>query len=141
LRGLKEGGVQGLGSTRNIPRHGRGTATSPRELQEAVTAGTFRLDLFHRLRVVHLRLPPLRQRRGDVPLLVEHYLRRYADRMQRAPIAVAPEVMAQLERYEWPGNVRELANLIEGEASLLPLDQNLIRRLPASIEPVNPGRG
>jgi len=135
LRVLQERVVQRLGSARNIPLYARVIATSHRDLQEAVSAGTFRLDLFHRLRVVHLRLPPLRQRRGDVPPLVRHYLRRYADRMQRAPIEVAPEVMVQLERYEWPGNVRELANLIEGEASLLPLDQNLIRRLPASIEP------
>jgi len=135
LRVLQERVVQRLGSTRNIPLHARVIATSHRDLEGAVAAGTFRLDLFHRLRVVHLRLPPLRQRRGDVPLLVKHYLRTYADRLQRTPIDVAPEVMAQLERYEWPGNVRELANLIEGEASLLPPDQNLILRVPASIEP------
>jgi len=127
LRVLQERVVQRLGSTRNIPLHARVIATSHRDLEEAVAAGTFRLDLFHRLRVVHLRLPPLRQRRGDVPLLVRQYL--------RTPIDVAPDVMAQLERYEWPGNVRELANLIEGEASLLPPDQNLILRVPASIEP------
>jgi len=135
LRVLQERVVQRLGSTRNIPLHARVIATSHRDLEGAVAAGTFRLDLFHRLRVVHLRLPPLRQRRGDVPLLVKHYLRTYADRLQRTPIDVAPEVMAQLERYEWPGNVRELANLIEGEASLLPPDQNLILRVPASIDP------
>ena len=135
LRVLQERVVQRLGSTRNIPLHARVIATSHRDLEEAVAAGTFRLDLFHRLRVVHLRLPPLRQRRGDVPLLVRQYLRTYADRLQRTPIDVAPDVMAQLERYEWPGNVRELANLIEGEASLLPPDQNLILRVPASIEP------
>ena len=134
LRVLQERVVQRLGSARNIPLHARVIATSHRDLQEAVEAGTFRLDLFHRLRVVHLRLPPLRQRKGDVPLLVEHYLRKFAERMQRTPIGVAPDVMAQLQRYEWPGNVRELANLIEGEASLLPLDENVIRRVPASIE-------
>ena len=141
LRVLQERVVQRLGSTRNIPLHARVIATSHWDLAEAVAEGTFRLDLFHRLRVVHLRLPPLRQRRGDVPLLVEHYLRKYADRQQRTPIDVAPDVMTQLERYEWPGNVRELANLIEGEASLLPLDQNLIRRVSASLEPVRPPAG
>jgi len=134
LRVLQERVVQRLGSARNIPLHARVIATSHRDLQDAVEAGTFRLDLFHRLRVVHLRLPPLRQRKGDVPLLVEHYLRKFAERMQRTPIGVAPDVMAQLQRYEWPGNVRELANLIEGEASLLPLDENVIRRVPVSIE-------
>src|SRR5882672_327923 len=135
LRVLQERVVQRLGSTRNIPLHARVIATSHRDLEEAVAVGTFRLDLFHRLRGVHLRLPPLRQRRGDVPLLVEHYLRKYADRMRRTAIDVAPAVMVDLEAYEWPGNVRELANLIEGEASLLPPDQNLIQRVSASIEP------
>ena len=134
LRVLQERVVQRLGSTQDILLHARVIATSHRDLQEAIREGTFRLDLFPRLKVVHLRLPPLRERRGDVPLLVEHYLRRFADRFQRTPIHVAPEVMVQLERYEWPGNVRELANLIEGEASLLPPDRNLIRRVPASIE-------
>src|SRR5256885_1596020 len=104
LRVLQERVVQRLGSTRNIPLHARVIATSHRDLEEAVAAGTFRLDLFHRLRVVHLRLPPLRQRRGDVPLLVRQYLRPYADRLQRTPIHVAPALMAQLARYEWPGN-------------------------------------
>src|SRR6267142_1892522 len=135
LRVLQERVVQRLGSTRNIPLHARVIATSHRDLEEAVAVGTFRLDLFHRLRGVHLRLPPLRQRRGDVPLLVEHYLRKYTDRMRRRAIDVAPAVMADLEAYEWPGNVRELANLIEGEASLLPPDQNLIQRMSALIEP------
>ena len=135
LRVLQERVVQRLGSTRNIPLHARVIATSHRDLEEAIAAGTFRLDLFHRLRGVHLRLPPLRQRRGDVPLLVEHYLRKYADRMRRRAIDVAPAVMTDLEAYEWPGNVRELANLIEGEASLLPPDQNLIQRVSASIKP------
>ena len=141
LRVLQERVVQRLGSTRNIPLHARVIATSHRDLQESVAAGTFRLDLFHRLRVVHLRLPPLRQRRGDVPLLVEHYLRKYADRMRRTPIEVAPAVMADLEAYEWPGNVRELANLMEGEASLLPPDQNLILRVSAFLEPARRGAG
>ena len=141
LRVLQERVVQRLGSTRNIPLHCRVIATSHRHLEEAVAAGTFRLDLFHRLRVVHLRLPPLRRRRGDVPLLVEHYLRRYTERLRRTPIHVAPAVMADLEAYEWPGNVRELANLIEGEASLLPPDQNVILRLSASIEPARRGAG
>src|SRR5712664_227708 len=136
LRVLQERVMQRLGSTQNIPLHARVIATSHRDLEEAVAAGTFRLDLFHRLRVVHLRLPPLRQRRGDVPLLVEHYLRKYADRTRRTPIDVSPAVMADLKAYEWPGNVRELANLIEGEASVLPPDQNLILRVSASIGPV-----
>ncbi len=134
LRVLQERMVQRLGGTRDIPLRARVIATSHRDLEEAVGAGRFRLDLFHRLRVAHLRLPPLRQRRGDVPLLVEHHLRKYAERMRRKPIGMAPAVIAALEAYDWPGNVRELANLVEGEASLLLPGQGLIVRVPASIE-------
>jgi DNA-binding NtrC family response regulator len=109
-------------------------ATTHRDLEHAVEEGTFRLDLFHRLRVVHLRLPALRERRGDIPRLVEHHLRRYTSRLDRAPIQVAPHVMAALQAYDWPGNVRELANLLEGAASLLPDDQTVILRTPVAVE-------
>jgi transcriptional regulator with PAS, ATPase and Fis domain len=134
LRVLQERIVQRLGGSRDIALHARVIATSHRDLDEAVKAGRFRLDLFHRLRVVHLRLPPLRQRRGDIPQLVDYHLRKYAERMRRRTVRMAPPVIAALEAYDWPGNVRELANLAEGEVSLLPPDQDLIVRVPASIE-------
>jgi transcriptional regulator with PAS, ATPase and Fis domain len=134
LRVLQERVFHRLGGARGIPLLARVVATTHRDLEHAVAEGTFRLDLFHRLRVVHLRLPALRERRGDIPRLVDHHLRRYASRVHRRPIQVAPQVMAALEAYDWPGNVRELANLLEGAVSLLPDDQDIIHRIPAAIE-------
>jgi transcriptional regulator with PAS, ATPase and Fis domain len=134
LRVLQERVFQRLGGARDVALNARIIATTHSDLEEAVRAGRFRLDLFHRLRVVHLRLPPLRQRKGDVPLLVEYHLRNYAERMRRKPIRMAPSVIASLEAYDWPGNVRELANVVEGEVSLLAPEQDLIVRVPASIQ-------
>jgi transcriptional regulator with PAS, ATPase and Fis domain len=133
LRVLQERAVQRLGGTRDIPITARLIATTHRDMEAAVEEGAFRLDLFHRLRVVHLRLPSLRERREDIPLLVEHHLRRQASRLGR-PLRVAPHVMEALLRYDWPGNVRELANLLEGVVSLLPEDQDVIARVPPAIE-------
>ena len=133
LRVLQERTLQRLGGTRDIPIRARLVATTHRDLEKAVEDGSFRLDLFYRLRVVHLRLPPLRERRGDVPLLVRHYLHQYCARAGRSAIDVSPAVMADLERYHWPGNVRELANTLEGVASLLQPDQVVLDRTPAPI--------
>jgi sigma-54 dependent transcriptional regulator, acetoin dehydrogenase operon transcriptional activator AcoR len=133
LRVLQERVVQRLGGTRDIPIRARIVATTHRDLEQAVREGAFRLDLFHRLRVVHLRLPSLAERRGDVPLLVRHYLSRYAERTGRPLLEVAPEVIADLEAYDWPGNVRELANLVEGEAIMLPPDHSRLERTPAVV--------
>jgi DNA-binding NtrC family response regulator len=89
--------------------------------------------LFHRLRVVHLRLPPLRERRSDIPRLVEHHLRRLASRQRRRPLRLAPHVLEALLRHDWPGNVRELANLLEGAACLLPEGEDVINRVPLAV--------
>ncbi len=120
LRVLQERMVQRLGGSRDIPLFARVIATTHRDLEVAIEEGSFRLDLFHRLRVVHLRLPPLRERRGDIPLLVEHHLRCHASRLRRGSLRLAPQVMVAFEAYDWPGNIRELANLLEGAVSLLP---------------------
>jgi transcriptional regulator with PAS, ATPase and Fis domain len=141
LRVLQERMFQRLGGKRYIPLLARVVATTHRDLEAAIREGAFRLDLFHRLRVVHLRLPPLRERRGDIPLLVEHHLRRYASRLGRRPLRVAPRVMDAFEAYDWPGNVRELANLLEGAASLLPDGQEAIVRVPPVIERALQQRG
>jgi transcriptional regulator with PAS, ATPase and Fis domain len=133
LRVLQERSVFRLGGTRAIPVRTRVLATTHRDLEQAVKAGSFRLDLFYRLRVVHLRLPPLRARRGDVRALTEHHLATLAQRMGRPPMSVSPAVMADLEPYAWPGNVRELANLLEGVASLLPRTQSMISETPPAI--------
>ena len=133
LRVLQERMLQRLGGTRTLPITARVMATTHRDLERAVGEGGFRLDLFHRLRVVHLRLPPLRERRSDIPLLVEHHLRRQASRLRRRSLSVAPHVMEALMRHDWPGNVRELANLLEGAACLLEEGEDVITRVPLSV--------
>ena len=129
LRVLQERVVQRLGSARDVQVRARIIATTSHDLGEAVERGRFRLDLYHRLRVLQLRLPPLRERKGDVPLLVEHQLRCHAERTHRR-VDVAPHVMAALERYDWPGNVRELHNVLEGEISVLAPGERLLTRVP-----------
>ncbi|MBX3272759.1 MAG: sigma 54-interacting transcriptional regulator [Sandaracinaceae bacterium] len=130
LRVLQERSVMRLGGTRVVPVNARVIATTHRDLERSVEDGTFRLDLFYRLRVVHLRLPALRERPSDIALLVEHHLARHAERAGRAPLRLGSRVLAELERYRWPGNVRELANLVEGIASLTPIDAEEITEVP-----------
>ena len=139
LRVLQERTVQRLGGVKEVPVRARVIATTHRDLERAVQEGSFRLDLFHRIRVVHLRLPPLRDRQGDIPRLVEHTLRRYTERVGRQPLRVEPKVMDRLVAHDWPGNVRELANLIEGEACLLAAGENSIERVPAPLLRSRPG--
>lgn len=134
LRVLQERAVQRLGGGRLRPYLCRVIASTNRELDEDVAGGRFRLDLLHRLRVVHLRLPPLRERTGDVRLLVEHRLRVLAVTSQRSSLRVTSAVMAALEAYAWPGNVRELMNVLECEVSLLPRGKDVIEVVPDSIE-------
>jgi two-component system, NtrC family, response regulator HydG len=83
-----------------------------------VQTNRFRQDLYWRLNVIHLRVPPLRERAYDVPLLVEHFVSRLATTSDKAPLDVAPETLAMLTAYSWPGNVRELENAIESAAAL-----------------------
>ncbi|MCA9561539.1 MAG: sigma-54-dependent Fis family transcriptional regulator, partial [Myxococcales bacterium] len=104
-----------------------------RDLPTMVSDGTFRADLFYRLQVIQIELPPVRRRTGDVPLLVQHFVQRYASKMGRRIEGVAPEAMDAMCDYAWPGNVRELKNAIEramvlGEGPVLRLED-----LPPSI--------
>ncbi|MFL5455575.1 MAG: sigma-54 interaction domain-containing protein, partial [Myxococcales bacterium] len=134
LRVLQERVVQRLGAAADLQVRARVIATTHRNLEEAVAQGKFRLDLYHRLRVVHLKIPPLRERRRDIGLIGEHQLRAYAERTRRAPIALAPAVAAALQAYDWPGNVRELVNVLESEASLLPPGETVISRVPQALQ-------
>ncbi|MFL5396341.1 MAG: sigma-54 interaction domain-containing protein [Myxococcales bacterium] len=130
LRVLQERVVQRLGSVADVQVKARVIATTHRDLEQAVASGHFRLDLYHRLRVVHLRIPPLRERRRDILLIAENQLRMQAENARRSPIRLSPEVAEALEQYDWPGNVRELCNVIESEASLLHPDEDVISRIP-----------
>jgi formate hydrogenlyase transcriptional activator len=113
LRVLQEQEFERLGSTRTIRVNVRLVAATNRDLAQLVAEGRFRNDLYYRLNVFPLNLPPLRERRDDIPRLVRHFTQRFARRMGRQIETIPSEVMDSLVRYPWPGNVRELQNIIE----------------------------
>ena len=118
LRVLQEGEIDRVGSSDTIRVDVRVVAASNRDLGRSVAEGTFRPDLFYRLNVFPIRVPPLRERLEDLPLLVEHFLDSFSRKLGKPLRAVTPESMQWMKRYEWPGNVRELANLLERAAIL-----------------------
>jgi len=113
LRILQEGEFERLGSSKTIKVNVRVIAATSRDLQTMMKEGRFRQDLFYRLNVFPIVVPPLRERMDDIPALVWHILREFAQRMGRKIDGVEPETMSAFQRYSWPGNVRELRNLIE----------------------------
>lgn len=113
LRALEAREVLPLGSDRAVPFRARIVAATHRDLGQAVREGRFREDLYYRLNVLHIHIPPLRERPEDVPPLVHHLLAKLASRNGLAPPVVSAEAMRALRRYAWPGNVRELANVLE----------------------------
>ncbi|HSD19071.1 MAG TPA: sigma-54 dependent transcriptional regulator [Anaeromyxobacter sp.] len=113
LRVLQEGEIKRVGSADSVRVDVRVIAATHRDLPKLVKSGRFREDLFYRLNVINIPLPPLRERVDDVPLLAHHFLRRYADRLGKKVRTLAPEAVELLCGYRWPGNVRELENAIE----------------------------
>jgi DNA-binding NtrC family response regulator len=113
LRAIEEKRVTPIGSDRAVEIDVRFIATTNKDLQAAAERGAFRRDLYYRLAVVPIRVPPLRERPGDVPLLVQHFLEASARRTKKGVPAMTVEAMQALCRYAWPGNVRELENVIE----------------------------
>ncbi len=120
LRVLQEREVDRLGDTRPLPVDVRVIATTNRPLGGLVAEGKFRADLFFRLNVIPLSLPPLRERREDIPDLVEHFLRKYAPASRSNVVGLSPELLERLQVYDWPGNVRELENFIRRALVLSP---------------------
>ncbi len=113
LRVLQEKEFERLGSTRTIRADVRVIAATNRDLGRMVEEGRFRADLYYRLSVFPIALPPLRERRQDVPLLARHFARRFSERMDKDCSRIPDDVMSALVVYDWPGNVRELQNVIE----------------------------
>jgi DNA-binding NtrC family response regulator len=113
LRVLQEREITKVGGSQVVKVDVRIVAATNEDLHEAVKAGTFRDDLFYRLSVVPIAMPPLRARRGDIPLLVNHFLNRYNAKRRKGMVAVSDQAMKALVDYDWPGNVRELENAIE----------------------------
>jgi two-component system response regulator PilR (NtrC family) len=113
LRAIQERQIRRVGDTRDVKIDVRLIAASNRDLARAVTDGVLREDLFYRLNVIPLHLPPLRDRREDIPLLVAHFIKKLSKEVGRTVRGVTPEALAVLEQYHWPGNIRELENVVE----------------------------
>ncbi|MBI5384525.1 MAG: sigma-54-dependent Fis family transcriptional regulator [Verrucomicrobia bacterium] len=118
LRVLQERKIRRVGSTHEISLDVRIVAASSVDLREAVQRERFRLDLYHRINVVRIELPPLRERVEDIPLLVRHFMERLSGEMERGRVEVTPEAMEVLTSYPWPGNVRELQNAMKRTLAL-----------------------
>jgi formate hydrogenlyase transcriptional activator len=113
LRVLQERQIERVGGSRAIPVDVRVIAATNRDLSEAIAAGTFRSDLFYRLNVFPLEVPPLRKRREDIPILVEYFVKRFAEKMAKRLHRIDKRTLELCERYPWPGNIRELQNIVE----------------------------
>lgn len=113
LKMLEDMNIQPLGSRRHVPVNVRLIAATNRDLGQAVAQGQFRADLYYRLKVADLHLPPLRTHKKDLPLLVQHFMRQLAPALGVHPLSLSSQELAYLQDYDWPGNCRELRNLIE----------------------------
>jgi transcriptional regulator with GAF, ATPase, and Fis domain len=139
LRVLQEGQVERLGSPRTIETDVRIIAATNRDLQEEMKQGRFRRDLYYRLNVFPITVPSLRDRRDDIPLLVRHFVQKYAGAFSRRIETIPPAVMHTLEAYDWPGNIRELENVIQraiivSTANALDLRDVWVPRVEAASE-------
>lgn len=118
LRVLSEMVFYPLGSNRTVKVDTRIVAASNKNLEEEVKQGRFREDLFYRIHVIHLKVPPLRERKEDIPLLARHFFRKYADKMKKDAIGFSQGAFQKLMAYDWPGNVRELENCVESAVAM-----------------------
>lgn len=134
LRVLQEGEVERLGGNSAVPVDVRVVAATHVDLKERVRQGLFREDLFYRLDVITLQLPPLREREGDVPVLAMHLLKRIGERHGKRIAAIEPRALEALGAWHFPGNVRELENAVERAVVLCPSDTLRLEDLPAQIQ-------
>jgi transcriptional regulator with PAS, ATPase and Fis domain len=136
LRFLETGELQKVGSERGSSVvNVRVIAATNRNLRHLIDQGQFREDLFYRLNVIHLRIPPLRDRRADIPALVEHFFEKFGQkRTHNRVVSIAPDAMQVLMEYAWPGNVRELENVIERLLVTAPGDVVTARDLPLELQ-------
>ncbi|MBL8028129.1 MAG: sigma-54-dependent Fis family transcriptional regulator [Fibrobacteres bacterium] len=149
LRVLQERCFERVGGVREVKSDFRLVAATNRKLDEEVKAGRFREDLYYRLNIIPISLPPLRERREDIPLLVNHMLEKLSVRVKRRGVTLAPETLEKLVAYNWPGNIRELENILERTIvlskndKLLPSDlpQHLVGSAVLSAAPASPSEG
>jgi two-component system response regulator GlrR len=147
LRVLQEGEVRPVGATETRPVDVRILSATHRDLEEAIASGEFREDLWYRLNVVNLTLPPLRDRREDIPLLARHFLKVLTEKYQRRIHGFAPDALEMLAASDWPGNIRQLHNVLEQCVALcttatIPssLVARALREKPAEIQPLAEAR-
>jgi len=133
LRVIEEREVRPLGDTHAHPIDVRIISSSNRDMKDVIHQGRFREDLYYRLKVIDIELPPLRERREDIPLLVEHFVERFGQEPKKRVSSVSEEALKALINYTWPGNVRELENVIQRAIALCQHDVILPEDLPASI--------
>jgi transcriptional regulator with GAF, ATPase, and Fis domain len=146
LRVLQEAKFERVGGSKMLSVDVRIIAATNRDLQQEIIAGRFRADLFYRLNVYPITVPPLRDRKEDIPLLVEYFVGRLSHRIRKVIRRIPSSTMDQLVAYEWPGNVRELKNVVEraiitSQAAELHLPEALGRRMNIPQVPVNPDNG
>ena len=140
LRVLQEHEFERVGGTRPIRADGRVIAATNRNLQAAISAGSFRSDLFYRLHVFPIEIPPLREREQDIPLLIEYFIDRYARKAGKHITTVEKRTLQVLQSYPWPGNIRELQNVIERSVIVcdtenFSVDESWLSRQPVASEP------
>jgi two-component system nitrogen regulation response regulator GlnG len=141
LRVLQSGTFERVGGNTPLQVDVRVIAATNKPLEQAVAARQFREDLFYRLNVVRIRVPPLRERRDDIPLLVNYFLSKFARDQQTTPKPVGPGVVKALEKYHWPGNVRELENVFRRALVVAKGDAILLSDLPGEITGQGPAAG
>ncbi|WP_027184371.1 sigma-54-dependent transcriptional regulator [Desulfovibrio inopinatus] len=139
LRAIQQGEIQRLGSDDLLRVDVRVLAATNRDLIKEVEAGRFREDLYYRLNVVSIHVPPLRERLDDIPLLVEHFLNVFADKNRKSVRGFTPKAMDMMLKYTWPGNVRELENAVERAVILTQTDRIGENELPLAIMKAYPG--
>jgi two-component system, NtrC family, response regulator PilR len=133
LRAIQERQVRRVGDTKDIRVDVRLIAASNRDVGKAVADGALREDLFYRLNVIPIHLPPLRDRREDIPMLVAHFIKKLAREVGRPVRGATPEAVAILEQYHWPGNIRELENVVERALVLGSTEMLEVDALPATV--------
>jgi sigma-54 dependent transcriptional regulator, acetoin dehydrogenase operon transcriptional activator AcoR len=135
LRVLEERRVTRVGGMRAVPFDARLIATTNRDLGAAVAQGRFRQDLYFRLRVIRIELPPLRSRTEDIPALCRHFIALFCAHAGRPIPELSPEVITALEQHPWPGNIRELEHVLEAEVSLAAPGETVLRAVPEALQP------
>ncbi|MCX7011433.1 MAG: sigma-54 dependent transcriptional regulator [Candidatus Sumerlaeota bacterium] len=140
LRVLQEHEVVRVGGTRPLRVDVRILAASNRDIEESVRSGRLREDLYYRLNVVRIKMPPLRERREDIPLLAHAFLKEFREENGKGPLRFTPKALALLQNFDWPGNVRQLRNVIEGMVVMSVGGEISVRNLPPEIRQSEPER-